>query len=143
MWRATPSVMQNRIKSETISIHALRVEGDFFNFAIHKLKSRFQSTPSVWRATHKDEVKAILKAISIHALRVEGDGYRTRRGRRRTHFNPRPPCGGRPHRSFRQANNRRISIHALRVEGDSKNAQITHGDFIHISLIHPLLFCFI
>ena len=60
--------------NHTISIHALRVEGDYKHFF-----NRFA------------EVK-----ISIHALRVEGDKTTS-------------------HLSIRQ----RISIHALRVEGDT------------------------
>ena len=34
-----------------ISIHALRVEGDQFPVNTFLMKSIFQSTPSVWRAT--------------------------------------------------------------------------------------------
>ena len=56
-----------------ISIHALRGEGDqgFFNNLIESIK--FQSTPSVGRATiiiFKNKLSVI---ISIHALRGEGD----------------------------------------------------------------------
>ena len=58
----------------TISIHALRVEGDFWY--INKLEEthRFLSTPSGWRATTSAVVDgALVTDISIHALRVEGD----------------------------------------------------------------------
>ena len=94
--------------------------------------ARFQSTPSVWRAT---------------CCRF--------RARRHSHFNPRPPCGGRrklglyaedpdefqstpsvwratahqPSRSSSEA----ISIHALRVEGDLRLGapRVSHEISIH------------
>ena len=106
--------------AETISIHALRVEGD-------------KIAPFVKH----------LHYISIHALRVEGDKSifdRLRRrirnfyprppggGRRRIacaieqdiveHFYPRPPGGGRHHQHHPLQHRQNISIHALRVEGD-------------------------
>ena len=104
--------------AETISIHALRVEGD-------------KIAPFVKH----------LHYISIHALRVEGDKSIFDRLRRRIrNFYPRPPGGGRRYHS-RTGSERLIflstpsgwratthflrgdgfvliSIHALRVEGD-------------------------
>ena len=78
-----------------ISIHALRVEGDFFNFC-----------------------RAVALKISIHALRVEGDKLKNCPPVTGVYFYPRPPGGGR-HVFFSQPAARRgISIHALRVEGD-------------------------
>ena len=78
-----------------ISIHALRGEGDDvvalrrdqlddFNprppwggrreaELLRQLTSRFQSTPSVGRATRFCREAALLDYISIHALRGEGD----------------------------------------------------------------------
>ncbi len=80
----------------SISIHALRVEGDRLDVALRETQLLFLSTPSGWRATlGTDELVCVLE-ISIHALRVEGD--------RRAVRVPRPLL--------------RISIHALRVEGD-------------------------
>ena len=55
-----------------ISIHALRVEGDFFNFCF-----------------------AVALKISIHALRVEGDVRRYDGKHVQIYFYPRPPGGGR------------------------------------------------
>ena len=131
---------RDRAHDAHISIHALRVEGDFgltssratrsdFNprppcgGRRHRTsnqpigKPRFQSTPSVWRATGMAVGDRASQVISIHALRVEGDerrlhrvrdqrisihalrveGDRERRFRMgaQGHFNPRPPCGGR------------------------------------------------
>ena len=56
-----------------ISIHALRVEGDYVLNATDKTIIEFLSTPSGWRATSFMFAKGALLSISIHALRVEGD----------------------------------------------------------------------
>ena len=81
----------------SISIHALREEGDFpimlYNtkntkISIHALREE-GDTYTV------EEAKAIIE-ISIHALREEGDAYEPNRQRPRADFYPRPPRGGRP-----------------------------------------------
>ena len=73
-WRATRYTRDIR-DAETISIHALRVEGDFekstdfalfINISIHALRVEGDGTIAV---TLSDG-----NGISIHALRVEGDG---------------------------------------------------------------------
>ena len=108
----------------TISIHALREEGD--------------------RAVHDRSHRA--SPISIHALREEGDGCihspvfpncrdfnpRPPRGGRLLastallrlppYFNPRPPRGGRRVTSPDARLDRSISIHALREEGDFRHS---------------------
>ena len=104
--------------SEPISIHALRGEGDCraLNFAYSF--DKFQSTPSVGRATRKTIKRNKNRIISIHALRGEGD-YRTSSGSYYEYnFNPRPPWGGRRNRESSKNYQYRISIHALRGEGD-------------------------
>ena len=80
-----------------ISIHALRGEGDPKVRAESSARLKFQSTPSVGRATLCCDKPEPWNSISIHALRGEGD-----------------PCGS-VKRDFG-----RISIHALRGEGDLK-----------------------
>ena len=80
----------------TISIHALREEGD------------------VGRV--KDDIKP--NQISIHALREEGDAGRALHSLRLRDFYPRPPRGGRPAAHPQRHGDHRISIHALREEGD-------------------------
>ena len=62
-----------------ISIHALRVEGDFC----------FTYTET-------------LEAISIHALRVEGDAMKQKSKAVSTNFYPRPPGGGRQSSRFKR-----------------------------------------
>ena len=119
-WRATPQPPVNML-TNCISIHALRVEGDYETYALWKLHLR----------------------ISIHALRVEGDEdsenerirylkfLSTPSGWRATCF-PAPlgkctslflstPSGWRATTEKKaQHSMLYISIHALRVEGDGK-----------------------
>ena len=83
-----------------ISIHSLRMEGDFFLMCL-----------------------AIYAYISIHSLRMEGDALLCAAVLHIADFNPLPPHGGR-----RQLHSQKIllcciSIHSLRMEGDSKTAQ--------------------
>ena len=110
---------------EKISIHALRVEGDYIKIRHHFCPELFLSTPSVWRATTTKAVGPVSEP----------------------NFYPRPPCGGRREcfmpvdvlevflstpsvwRATFQVrgilSKRYISIHALRVEGDKpKNTRI-------------------
>ena len=96
VWRATLHGFDGLGKFH-ISIHALRVEGDF---------SMPPLRPLGW-------------VISIHALRVEGDTVLLESKFAMNDFYPRPPCGGR--RVFVPQWHKLgqlISIHALRVEGD-------------------------
>ena len=58
-----------------ISIHALREEGDGFWAAQRLSTTVFLSTPSARRATQVDVEILIFRGISIHALREEGDSY--------------------------------------------------------------------
>ncbi len=61
------------IRAFTISIHALREEGDTNCLNCQRSGSKFQSTPSARRATQQVLNKTFNKKISIHALREEGD----------------------------------------------------------------------
>ncbi len=87
--------MRSNLISISISIHALREEGDSLSEAITKLKAdfyprpprggrrdkiiaykgmdEFLSTPSARRATYNKEWYFSISEISIHALREEGD----------------------------------------------------------------------
>ena len=106
-------------KASTISIHALRVEGDPVYGYIGRAEDIFLSTPSGWRATINtafdatqsvkflstpsgwratDGVYNLIASItiSIHALRVEGDhALQAVADARSINFYPRPPGGGR------------------------------------------------
>ena len=91
---------QGDFSSARISIHALRVEGDghlggvglSLDISIHALRVEGDRRPARG---------ARLQRISIHALRVEGDRQVRRRRAGDPHFNPRPPCGGRRWRTGR------------------------------------------
>ena len=61
------------IGSNTISIHALREEGDLSKGRCVLTLLTFLSTPSARRATQQLHLVSCLIAISIHALREEGD----------------------------------------------------------------------
>ena len=133
MW-ATPTM-------KSISIHALREEGDDHGFEIQPEAAIFLSTPSARRATPHRLGVVQGQPISIHALREEGDlelygvpaanirflstpsARRATFGRSWTvtalsYFYPRPPRGGRPSKPPFCCALTRISIHALREEGD-------------------------
>ena len=86
----------NTVGAPGISIHALRVEGDAACGTAWRCTVRFLSTPSGWRATRNNSVSFTDLTISIHALRVEGDD---------------------PEKTV-EVTGGGISIHALRVEGD-------------------------
>ena len=105
-------------RRKSISIHALREEGDrrhhskraqFKNFYPrpprggrryiqrgHSSDYTFLSTPSARRATFLPILSEKRASISIHALREEGDRKRHGRASRMNNFYPRPPRGGRP-----------------------------------------------
>ena len=57
----------------SISIHALREEGDPSPFFMSVLSLSFLSTPSARRATAQCRQSRVVVCISIHALREEGD----------------------------------------------------------------------
>ena len=103
----------------SISIHALREEGDEFSLPVCVDVEEFLSTPSARRATSGTGRRGGMRRISIHALREEGDMPTGGSRDTRDDFYPRPPRGGRRLRVSRAGYPREISIHALREEGDS------------------------
>ena len=105
---------------ETISIHALRDEGDRRQQKRHTMQRTFLSTPSARRATRNLRFFAAYSPISIHALREEGDHTEPLRNPCRTYFYPRPPRGGRLCVPSSGGVPAIISIHALREEGDNR-----------------------
>ena len=64
-------------KHHTISIHALREEGDLRSATVLASHSPFLSTPSARRATSCPKDGRLATCISIHALREEGDVSRS------------------------------------------------------------------
>ena len=138
-FQSTPSAKRATVylvpfcSNSSISIHALREEGDLSRGSIYALKDSFQSTPSAKRATW--------------CRRPSGTG--------RKHFNPRPPRRGRllvsSHTKglagFQSTPSAKratyevvfflehilISIHALREEGD----RIGQGLFRYVEDFNP------
>ena len=134
----------------SISIHALRVEGDRLDVALRETQLLFLSTPSGWRAT--DFIQGIFTGnwISIHALRVEGDsncagrtsfdsiflstpsGWRATSARlyglgNKVKFLSTPSGWRATTVTHAFTTIRAISIHALRVEGDFWVSGISSG----------------
>ena len=96
--RATRRSWQG-VQLRSISIHALREEGDDKHALVIKLLKIFLSTPSARRATRREVALNVRKKISIHALREEGDNNFINHCTAPFNFYPRPPRGGR-HRSW-------------------------------------------
>ena len=94
--RRATAVCDLRVVHLTISIHALREEGDRGSLTAFLSLFIFLSTPSARRATPTVQRPRCIASISIHALREEGDPRET------------------PVISISTP----ISIHALREEGD-------------------------
>ena len=95
-----PNKKERMVVQESISIHALREEGDL--------------CPARPRAGRTN--------ISIHALREEGDQYWRYYYSADDYFYPRPPRGGRLKLVTGAASAYSISIHALREEGDTTSS---------------------
>ena len=126
----------------SISIHALREEGDYNPFVHTCFFGYFYPRPPRG-GRHADSVPGadcanisihalreegdptsisgptLHQVISIHALREEGDRNSYMFTRFLRDFYPRPPRGGRPHDVVFVGECNFISIHALREEGDS------------------------
>ena len=129
----------------TISIHALREEGDappsFFGYdggyfyprpprggrPSINLQAKSYAAISIHALREEGDLLAIhihcVITISIHALREEGDPDGTKRLHLLGNFYPRPPRGGRPRHGSRRRSGAHISIHALREEGDAAQLQ--------------------
>ena len=104
----------------SISIHALREEGDAQLSGNNREGMQFLSTPSARRATKAFSFFHLIGEISIHALREEGDRLQAGQTGEIRYFYPRPPRGGRPVSSEHCKYPGPISIHALREEGDAE-----------------------
>ena len=162
-WGGRREDIDNCPKNMKISIHALRGEGDIrpdrrraqrnhFNPRppwggrhVTKLKEhpdnprKFQSTPSVGRATLIVRPKLRPLVISIHALRGEGDFLHPRpRAKIKISIHALRGEGDIDKDEFCSLSD--ISIHALRGEGDCKNIQICNAMLVH-SVYKTVYFC--
>ena len=152
MGRATIFAVECKSRN-LISIHALRGEGDNRRPLLFRLLPKFQSTPSVGRATLVGRLEKVEKdafqstpsvgratldfgelpkaaIISIHALRGEGDNRRPRLFRLLPKFQSTPSVGratlGIPYTTYINY----ISIHALRGEGDSRSISLSQATIL-------------
>ena len=123
-------------QSMPISIHTLCEEGDFAKYCTLCNHSKFQSTPSVKRATYDDFKNHLHFCISIHTLCEEGDRVNQKNYKSYEKFQSTP--------SVKRATNKEdveldipiISIHTLCEEGDI-NIKITFFTFNYFNP-HPL-----
>ena len=105
-------------KPREISIHALRVEGDFIAIVVlFALEISIHALRVEGDCRVQNRICCGVR-ISIHALRVEGDLSGGNCSNLSGDFYPRPPGGGRPDKPGDVDTGELISIHALRVEGD-------------------------
>ena len=100
-WRATTQ-LYGQGRKQAISIHALRVEGDYAGGAQWAVPDDFYPRPPGGGRRGTDKAKARLVKISIHALRVEGDALHLPGIFKEVYFYPRPPGGGRPWKRYRR-----------------------------------------
>ena len=117
-WRATRRAPRLPGITCVISIHALRVEGDYGHIQLYARAHRFLSTPSGWRATPTRTATVFRTSISIHALRVEGDINTAFDATQSVKFLSTPSGWRATAAVITSAFWPAISIHALRVEGD-------------------------
>ena len=118
-WRETAplSSVSARI---SISIHSLRMEGDFKRIFFSSLLFIFQSTPSAWRETLATICQRNFCEISIHSLRMEGDFAAVVSFVMLSVFQS-TPSAWRETFNFNNSGRRNIiSIHSLRMEGDGQ-----------------------
>ena len=118
-WGGRRDLSQRNKVAFLISIHALRGEGDTYSARPTERTAKFQSTPSVGRATARRALRG--NRDKNFNPRPPWGGRQKNSGLSRQagfHFNPRPPWGGRPLRQLGKLCRLRISIHALRGEGD-------------------------
>ena len=107
------------LHSKTISIHALREEGDELSFStICPLKNFYPRPPRGGRRDHLDNIRGLVQFLSTPSSRraTYFAGSPCPDG---ADFYPRPPRGGRPFDVIAKKVYGDISIHALLAEGDS------------------------
>ena len=141
--RRATRLRRPRLGGRSISIHALREEGDAFFFPLCYSRGAFLSTPSArrattsvgavvfWfrkflstpsarRATHSVTACRAVHDISIHALREEGDNSFLLIKNERTSFLSTPSARRATNSTLDMEEVLMISIHALREEGDDR-----------------------
>ena len=139
----------DRWRGHSISIHALREEGDnskqarraAISISIHALREEGDQTSQVKKLHRHDfyprpprggrRLPPLLNSLDAGFLSTPSARRATRRAcnhhGRNKNFYPRPPRGGRPSAILRRTDRESISIHALREEGDSPFANLLNS----------------
>ena len=94
--RRATSFVSYTLFSRSISIHALREEGDGHRLSVGMSPTYFYPRPPRGGRPGSQRQRSWRLPISIHALREEGDKYRRSISTLYRNFYPRPPRGGRP-----------------------------------------------
>ena len=92
-WRETANLPRT-ISEHSISIHSLRMEGDF-QFCRKIVKNYISIHSLRMEGDYADCHIFLLSDISIHSLRMEGDQLCISFRKWKNYFNPLPPHGGR------------------------------------------------
>ena len=113
------SGLKSSFESELISIHALRGEGDLFaGFLCHSSRN-FNPRPP-WGGRPRYSYDCIFVDSYFNPRPPWGGRHNSSSFlKAAVYFNPRPPWGGRRGEETRGRRGRDISIHALRGEGDA------------------------
>ena len=102
IFQSTPSVWRETCNAfkylwrHDISIHSLRMEGDFAEMRTRWTSCHFNPLPPYGGRLLVEQADSVEVGISIHSLRMEGDAPDQNSARIRWYFNPLPPYGGRP-----------------------------------------------
>ena len=86
---------QKNTPTFNISIHSLRMEGDYTSTEVKARYNDFNPLPPHGGRPTTDPKKHTYQQISIHSLRMEGDGNEWCIFCKQKYFNPLPPHGGR------------------------------------------------
>ena len=131
-----PERIAAKRKAEGISIHALREEGDQSELWASYHVLLFLSTPSARRATGQGWLSYNIRGYFYPRPPRGGRPPQLRReGQQQRNFYPRPPRGGRRTCCCVSMRDTTISIHALREEGDCSHS--ASGCIISIFLSTP------
>ena len=122
-WRET-TIVVTRQEDISISIHSLRMEGDFKRIFFSSLLFIFQSTPSAWRETGISFILFTILSFQSTPSAWRETSYCHFFTHSIRHFNPLPPHGGRQGRLFHD-----------RGENDHFNPLPPHGGRLIIFVV--------
>ena len=115
-----------------ISIHSLRMEGDIHGRFFDLLGGSFQSTPSAWRETQRNQTPKMQNIFQSTPSAWRETYVPLYSECPKSNFNPLPPHGGRQFAYKDLYIASIISIHSLRMEGDSIHTETGTNNDISI-----------